>query len=240
MLKARPDVGMKFNLFRGAGLAMKIHKVLQPYCSLMQDIKTRVAAMLILAQNRTGLPDPAAFECEQLQIRMISETLAVACLLVHGDVEGARNARLSKAYQADKIMNALEKLHPRFYPRPINQILRDGVPVAIEDIKEGFLTKEEMLKSYREAAGFLHVGSLNEFLANERAISDRQSVRAWARTLTMLLSHHCIFLADEPDGTESLKFADGEPAPKFQIIVQMRTGADERPQATVFQTIRQA
>jgi hypothetical protein len=66
-------------------------------------------------------------------------------------VEGARSARLSAAYQADLIMNSLEKLHPRFYSRPTTQHLRDGKPFRIEDIKEGFLTKQELLKSYRDA-----------------------------------------------------------------------------------------
>jgi hypothetical protein len=107
---------------------MTIHEVFQPYCNLMQDIKIRTSALEFLSRNPAGMIEGVIAECEQLQIRMISETLAVACLLVHGDVEGARSSRLSKAYQADLIINALEKLHPKFYPKPTRQILTNGVP----------------------------------------------------------------------------------------------------------------
>jgi hypothetical protein len=220
---------------------MKIHDVLQPYCSLMQDIKIRVDAIQKLAKNRSRIPDQVLIECQQLQIRMISETLAIACLFVHGDVEGARSVRLTKAYQADFIINALEKLHPRFYPRPTKQILTDGVPTGIADVEDGFLAKGEMLRSYREAANFLHVGTLNDFLANETASNDHQAVGTWVRKLMGLLNHHCIYIADDPAyKAEPLRFSGGEPAPKFQIIVQMRTGPNDEPQATVFQSIGQA
>jgi|SRR5579872_1853308 len=220
---------------------MKIHAVLKPYCNLMQDIKIRTDAMIKLAKNRSRLPEVVLIESQQLQIRMISETLALACLFVHGDVKGARSARLTKAYQADFIMNALENLHPRFYPRPTNQIIREGKPVGIEDIKDDFLTKDEMLKSYREAASFLHVGNLNDLLANETAVNDHQAVSTWLKRLIRLLNHHCIYIADDPEYHASpLRFTGGEPAPQFQIIVQMRTGYDDYPQATVFQSIGQA
>jgi hypothetical protein len=132
----------------------------------------------------------------------------------------------------------------RFYPRPTKQILTNGVPTGIEDITDGFLTKDEMLKSYREAAGFLHVGNLADFLANEQAQNDRKTVLIWVRKLTKLLSCHSIFLADRPDEWEGWKpnaFASGEAAPRYQIMVLMNpdTG-DGYPKATLFESIRQA
>jgi hypothetical protein len=174
---------------------------------------------------------------------LISETLALACLLVHGDVEGARSKRLSKAYQADFIINALEQLHPRFYPKATKQVFQNGRLTGIEDIPDGYLTKAEMLKRYRDAAEYLHVGSLKEFLANETADSNRGAVRTWVRKLSTLLSHHSIFLADGPDtwgGQEPLRFTHGEVAPRYQIIVQMKPDGQEWPRATLFESIRQA
>lgn len=222
---------------------MKIHAVLKPYCNLMHDIKTRIDAMRRLSRNEGNLPEHVAYECEQLQIRMISETLAVACLLVHGDIEGARSKRLTKAYQADFIIKALEQLHPRFYPRPLNPVPHEGGMFEVENVKDGFLTKDEMLASYRESANHLHVGSLADFLANETAVSNRAAVKDWVRKLIQLLSVHTIYLADEPDAwkdNQPLKFADGMTAPKFQIIVQMQADDEEYPQAKLFETIRQA
>jgi hypothetical protein len=222
---------------------MDTKEVLAAYCGLMQGIKLRTALMDDLGTNQRGLPPYCVAEILQLQVRKISETLAIACLLVHGDFEGARSARLTSAYQADFIMNALEKLHPRFYPRPTRQILRDGKPYKIEDIKDGFLTKAELLKSYRDAADSLHMGDINDLLSNKLKTVDGKAIGAWVGKMKVLLNHHVIFLADTPilDASEGepLRFIEGDPAPKFQIIAQMATGPHGLPQATVFQAVGQ-
>jgi hypothetical protein len=221
---------------------METRAVLAAYCRLMESIKARTGIMHMLATNQAGLPASYVTEFQQLQIRMICETLAIACLLAHRDIAGARSARLNTAYQADLIMNALEKIHPRFYPHATRQILKDGTPVGIEDIKDGFLTKDELLKSYHSAGDFLHAGDMTNFLSNRQKAFDPKSVGKWVRKLTTLLNHHSIFLADRPgswDGKERLKFLDREPAPKLQIIVQMNVGPHGRPEATIFESIGQ-
>lgn len=177
---------------------METKEILAAYCGLMQGIKLRTALMRDLGTNQRGLPPYCVAEIMQLQIRKVSETLAIACLLAHGDVEGARSARLTSAYQADFIMHALEKLHRRFYPRATRQGLRDGKPFKIEDIKDGFLTKPELLKSYRYAADFLHMGDINDLLANKLKTIDGTAIGVWLGKLTLLLNHHVIFLADPP------------------------------------------
>ena len=73
---------------------MEIEGVLNTYCWLMGSIKARAALMLNLLSDKRGLPPFCVAEILELQIRMISETLAIACLVTHGDVEGARSARL--------------------------------------------------------------------------------------------------------------------------------------------------
>jgi hypothetical protein len=69
---------------------------------------------------------------------------------------------------------------------------------------------------------------------------DLTSIAAWVQRLVVLLNHHTIFLADTADaweGKEPLTFLDGEPAPKWQMTVQMRTGTHGRPAATIFESI---
>jgi hypothetical protein len=61
--------------------------------------------MLSVLGDQHSRPSFAVAEILQLQICTISETLAIACLAAHGDVEGARSARLVAAYQANFIMN---------------------------------------------------------------------------------------------------------------------------------------
>jgi hypothetical protein len=211
--------------------------VLQAYCELMGRIKTRVALISDILKDKRSLPDFCIAELVQLQVRMICEILAIGCLVAHRDLEGVRSVRLTGAYQADFIMNALEKLHPRFYPRPTRQFLKNGVPYKIEDIKEGFLTKAELLKRYHEAAAFLHVGSVTDFLTQKPKTVDLTALSAWITKLITLLNQHSIYLADSPTEPFSLAFEDGEAAPKFQIIVQMETDQSDSPTATIFQSI---
>jgi hypothetical protein len=163
--------------------------------------------------------------------------------VMHGDIPGARSAKMASAYQADFIMNALEKLHPRFYPRPLIETVRDGKVIAIDDVKDGFLTKDELVKSYRAAGDYLHAGDVTDFLTNRQKIFDPEATSKWVKRLITLLNIHAIYLTDKPnawEGKDPIKFADGEPAPKIQIIVQMRSETDDKPAASRFETIGEA
>jgi hypothetical protein len=151
--KPPPQPGLSRDLAM-ADLKTTFRATLHDYCVLMENIKFRTSLMLDLTKNQRGLPIFCVAELLQLQIRMICETLAVACLVAHRNLEGTQSSRLRSAYQADLIMNALEKLHPRFFPRPTEQILKDGKPAGIRDIKDGFLTKQELLKSYHHAPNY--------------------------------------------------------------------------------------
>jgi hypothetical protein len=65
----------------GVGVfAMEIEGVLNTYCGLMESIKARAALMLNLLSDKRGLPPFCVAEILELQIRVISETLAIACL----------------------------------------------------------------------------------------------------------------------------------------------------------------
>jgi hypothetical protein len=218
-----------------------LQSTLDAYCELMKAIKMRTAVMNDVLTDHRGLPPFCISEIVHLQIRMICELLAIACLVAHRGLKGAQSARLTNAYQADFIMNALEKLHPRFYPRPTQQFLRDGKPYKIEDIKDGFLTKAELLKSYRDAATFLHVGSITELLGKRRRVINLTTLSDWLKKLMVLLSHHNIFLADssiDSDGSDPVIFSDGTPAPKNQIIVVMETELPGGiPHASLFRTV---
>lgn len=213
---------------------------LAAYCKLMEVIKLRVGVIRFLANEKTGLPPFSVSELQQLQIRMICETLAKACLVVHGDIAGTKSARLTTAYQADLIMNALEKLHPRFYPKPV----KSGPPKSglggMVDITDGFLTKQELLKSYHGSSDMLHAGDLQEIIAGKYKRTNPAWITDWTDKLFTLLNHHTIYLKDGPgawEGTEPLIHDGGEPAPKFQVIIAMAAGPDQKPQAKIFESI---
>jgi hypothetical protein len=213
---------------------------LAAYCKLMEVIRARMGVILFLANEQTGLPPFSVSELQQLQIRMICETLAKACLVLHGDIAGAKSARLTTAYQADLIMNALEKLHPRFYPKPVQPGPKKGGFGGMLDITEAFLTKKELLKSYHDASDFLHAGGIQDVVAGRYKRTNPEWINQWTQKLVALLNNHTIFLKDGPgawDGNEPIKFDNGEPAPKYQVIVTMRSGPQNKPEARIFEVI---
>lgn len=199
----------------------------QLYCALMEEILAR-DELLVNAIER-GIPlGPSAglnpdlahglrVEVAYLQLRMICELIALACLVAHGDMQGARTSRLLKTYEADAIMRALERLHPDFYPRPTRQARQKdergiwwNAPVT-----SGYLTKDELMQLYRHCGQHLHRGRLKDLSRDASRLTPelprRQADRIWA-----LLEHHEIQTID----------------PEVKLIGLMKDKALARPQFT--------
>ena len=79
--------------------------VVNTYANLMSAIKSRINILRDLIANPRRYPDLIIMEFIQLQIRMICETLAIGCLVAHGDIKATRSGRLTKTYKADLIIN---------------------------------------------------------------------------------------------------------------------------------------
>ena len=110
------------------------------------------------------MPQVANLELGYLQLRTICELIALACLAAHGDVPETTSKRLTKAYNADQIMKALENLHPSFYPVPGRQV-RDqaGKVVEVVPVDKPYLTKRELQRFYTGSAA---TSSVEETLSN--------------------------------------------------------------------------
>ena len=124
---------------------------LNAYVGLMEEAKYRLFAMDTALEGRTGLPPGATREYCFLQLRMLCELIALGCLTAHGDLQ---TGKLKKAYEADRIIRGLQRLHPKFYP--IAAIRTDKGPKLIH---EHGLTKEELVKLYWKCGNVLHRGS---------------------------------------------------------------------------------
>jgi hypothetical protein len=167
------------------------------YCNLMAEIKDRIAVIRFVYERRTTLPDFAAFELCYLQLRMICETIALACLAAHGDIPATREGKLPKTHSADWILGALERLHPQFYPVPGRQLLGPGGrPIAIDKITDEYLTKADLLALYGECHAILHRGAMRTVAVHRKP--DFEKINSHCFKITNLLSHHQIQLQN-PD-----------------------------------------
>ena len=142
------------------------------YYDLMEEIKRRVAVITNITADLMPLPRIVAYEICYLQLRIICELIALACLVVHGDLPKVKGKKLSKAYNADEIIKQLEKLHSNFYPVPSRQICnaQTGRPEKVEPIIQGYLKKEDLLRLYGKCGDVLHRGNLRHILSGKENV----------------------------------------------------------------------
>src|SRR5215211_5690148 len=93
-------------------------ETLQVYAGFLEEVKIQIASIEAALRGGTPFPGPIVREFCYLQLRMLCELIALGCLVAHGDIRAAQSKDLQKEWSAYRIMDALEKLHPGFYPRP--------------------------------------------------------------------------------------------------------------------------
>ncbi len=59
------------------------------YAGLMEEALIRISAMDHGTTNKTGLASPFVQEFCYLQLRKLTEIVAIACLVAHGDIKEA-------------------------------------------------------------------------------------------------------------------------------------------------------
>jgi hypothetical protein len=163
----------------------------------MDESKARFLFIEKATNGEFGLHPMLVEEVCYLQIRLLCEVIALGCLIAHGDITKLNTGPLSKKYDADAIIKKLEQLHADFYPRPVTLNIVPNVSVHMEDKKDGFLTKTELLSVYGRCGEYLHRGTLKrlELLPPYRT-ADYPKVIAWASKFVNLLATHVISSPD--------------------------------------------
>ena len=85
----------------------------------MEEVKLRFSSVDAALNGGTSLP-PLHVREFFLQLRLLCESIALGCLVAHGEITTTRlTSKLRKEWAADRIINQLEQLHPDFYPHPV-------------------------------------------------------------------------------------------------------------------------
>jgi hypothetical protein len=194
------------------------HALRDLYCNLMIEVRERIDIIHDISQGRYRLPKLAGYELCYLQFRLICELIALSALAAHGDIQGTKSGRLPKSYEADFILNTLEKLHPDFYPIPSTQVHdAHGRVIQVDPIKSGFLTKKELIALYHQTGDLLHRGTMRNY--KPRTAGDFRKISETVSKIVTLLNHHQIQLSH----------------PDYQLWVVMRGKGDGLVHASVFQ-----
>jgi hypothetical protein len=132
------------------------------YANLMDEAKARIDAIDRAKNGQFNLHPMLVQEFCYLQLRLLCEVIALGCLVAHGDITKIDLKPFSKKYDADTIIKKLEPLHPEFYPRPVIMTIVPNISVNIEEKKDGYLTKQELLSLYGKAGTYVHRGVLKK------------------------------------------------------------------------------
>lgn len=167
------------------------------YCSIMEEIKARNRLIEGTYGGKYKLPDFARIEFTYLQLRMISELIALACIAAHGEISEVRTSKIMKAYEPGKILKHLDSLHPVFFPIPVESIFHDNGSYKGITPKEDHsgLTKSEVPKLHALCANFLHRGRIKSYTRWIEA--DFKKAAEWQNKIIGLLNQHIIVLSDK-------------------------------------------
>ena len=156
---------------------------------LLDESSVRLRSIDSAISHTELWPEIIAVEFSYLQIRMLCETVALACLVAHGDITATEGDRFQKAYAADEIITRLERLHGNFYPHPVITTITPA-SLHIERVPSGFVTKAELVNLYRKCGERLHRGSLRKLHSTAPSAHKRDilNLEEWRRKFQGLLS----------------------------------------------------
>jgi hypothetical protein len=168
------------------------------YVSVMEEIKRRTAVVhSFLRGSSSALYKATNVESIYLQIRMIIELIALASLAANKAIFEENQKKFHKHWNPSAILKDIEKINPNYYPEPIREIhsKRAGVKNEFVAIKEGFLTKDELVSIYGKSGNILHARNpYNKHLEYQEYY--RQIPEIMGKIRLLLNSHQIRLLGD--------------------------------------------
>ncbi|MDE2835210.1 MAG: hypothetical protein OXM02_11925 [Bacteroidota bacterium] len=138
-----------------------------------------------------------------LMLRMICESMLLASVMVHDVFVSALGKRIiSKEYKPKRIVAAVEKVNPYWYPRSV--VLRNTDSSLVDqsvlwynevDVRPpgGWLTQKEFTRLYSTCGGYLHVC----WMENRSVQAAMEHAADVCSRLELLLKQHLVTLFDD-------------------------------------------
>ena len=189
------------------------------YCTLMEEVKSKVASINQLMEV-PELTIRTRVESVSLQLRMLLELLVFSSLVSNQDVWRKSKKELRSSQNISKRVRELKRLHPHFYPRPLD-LRGSNSGQEPSDRTEGFLSEDRLIEVYGQLGNILHAENPMGEETDLRYFID--SVPGWVSEVVNLLECHKVYLYHRPDEFYLIKMfgdVDGELTP-----VQFKTTA---------------
>ncbi|MGB6348983.1 MAG: hypothetical protein WBG10_03050 [Pseudolabrys sp.] len=165
----------------------------QLYVNMLTEAAARTNFIKEVLNKKIEIPTRPAFEICYLQLRMLCELIAIGCLAAHGDIPATRSGKMRSAWAADRILGALEKLHPKFFPVPM-KVRKINSKTVLLPRGEISITKADVLTLYRRCGDILHRGSIEGMDWQKTHESEFDQIGEWALKIGELIKSHTISL----------------------------------------------
>jgi hypothetical protein len=174
----------------------RFQPIIDLYSHAMEEISHRLRALTEFDRvaHEKNLSLALLLEYFHFQIRMILELIAVACLIAHRDVADAKS--VAGVWHPKKMFEAIEPLHPDFFPLPEKFETRpDGIIDIMTLTGIEILKKEELPAIHGRCGNWTHrtFATFSKEIDFEREIAN---VRSIMDKIVRLLDSHNIHLKD--------------------------------------------
>ena len=173
------------------------------YANLMDEVKARLECIDMALQGGFGVHAALVREICFLELRMLCEIIALAASVAHGDVRDKTTAKLEREFAADRIIQRLAEIHPKFYPYPVRvEVDAAHHAVNLRDVTEPYLTQAELPKLYVRCGEILHRGTVRKLASSKAPIQmtfagkDFTEIARWTGKIGTLLNNHRISSID--------------------------------------------
>jgi len=168
------------------------------YAQVMRELKRRIEFInYLLSGNGYTLYPETTIESVYLQLRKILELIAMASLVPNQKEYGRVHKDFGIHWNAKLLLKNLEKINPNNYPNPIKEIpsKTPDIKAHFEDLKEGFLTKNDFIHVYKKCSKVLHAD--NPFGRSSDYKYYQSVLPEWLSKIMVLLNTHTIKLVGQ-------------------------------------------
>jgi hypothetical protein len=168
------------------------------YVAVMREIKHRTSLVYALLDKQlTVMYETTHVETMVLQVRMITELIALGSLAAHRGIFEEQQRKFDKHWDPVKILKDVERINPDFYPKPIIELpsTQHGIKAHLVDRPDGYLTQAELIEVHGRCGNVLH--ARNPYGAPLDHALYEGLVGGWMERIMALLNTHQIRLLDE-------------------------------------------
>ncbi len=168
------------------------------YIAVMEEIKRRTEVVFALHTRTINIMYPATHvESMVLQIRMITELIALASLAANRSIFEQNKKKFEKHWRLTEILKDVESLNPNFYPLPLIEepLKNPRIKNELVDMEAGFMTRDELIEVHGRCANLLH--ARNPFGKDVDYSYYERMVPEWIKRIMKLLNCHQIKLLDD-------------------------------------------